>query len=350
MIGYVGTGSSFFECIRYCLQDKRELSEEKKQELSLRDSLQHKNRAEVLSYNKCFGNLKELTGQFVDVAKLSKRVEKPVFHFSLRLAPGETLTNNQLIEVGRECAKEFGVADNQYICVLHKDTNEQHIHIVANRVGYNSKVANDSNSYKRMAALCRKLEKQYKLQEVLSPRAFLSPKDRLLPRQDQRKEKLKADIRQTLEKVHSYAEFEQRMQVLGYKLIKGRGISFIDDKKVKVKGSEVGFSLAKIGKILALKQELATKQTEQKIYESAIRHDTTKQQTLSPAQRMLRETQWAAHIEHSPIVPVIKELSSLLEQLLQPVDTSNYLPYELTEEGIKRRKKKQKSQNRGMNH
>lgn len=341
MIGYVGTGSSFFECIRYCLQDKKELSEEKKQELSLKDSLQHKNRAEVLSYNKCFGNLKELSGQFIDVAKLSKRVEKPVFHFSLRLAPGETLTKNQLTEVGRECAKEFGVADNQYICVLHKDTNEQHIHIVANRVGYNSKVASDSNSYKRMAALCRKLEKQYKLQEVLSPRAFLSPKDRLLPRQDKRKEKLKTDIRQTLEKVHNYAEFEQRMQALGYKLVKGRGISFIDDKKVKVKGSEVGFSLAKIEKVLALKQELTTKQAEQKIYEAAIRH--IRQPTLSPAQRMFRETQQTAHIEHSPIVPVIKELSSLLEQLLQPVDTSNYLPYELTEEGIKRRKKKQKS-------
>lgn len=340
MIGYVGTGSSFFECIRYCLQDKKELSEEKKQELSLKDNLKHQNRAEVLSYNKCFGNLKELSGQFIDVAKLSKRVEKPVFHFSLRLAPGETLTKNQLIEVGRECAKEFGVADNQYICVLHKDTNEQHIHIVANRVGYNSKVASDSNSYKRMAALCRKLEKQYKLQEVLSPRAFLSPKDRLLPRQDQRKEKLKTDIRQTLEKVCSYSEFEQRMQSLGYKLIKGRGISFIDDKKVKVKGSEVGFALAKIERILTLKQELAV---EQKIYEAAIRRDTTQQQTLSPAQRMLRETQWKAHIEHSPIVRVIKELSSLLELLLQPVDTSNYLPYELTEEGIKRRKKKQKS-------
>ncbi|MNT42555.1 hypothetical protein D3C72_1789790 [compost metagenome] len=34
-----------------------------------------------------------------------------------------------------------------------------------------------------MAELCRSLEKKYGLQEVLSPRAFLSPKERLLPRQ-----------------------------------------------------------------------------------------------------------------------------------------------------------------------
>jgi DNA-binding transcriptional MerR regulator len=38
--------------------------------------------------------------------------------------------------------------------------------------------------------------------------------------------------------------------------LKGRGISFIDDKKVKVKGSEVGFSLAKIEKVLELKGQL----------------------------------------------------------------------------------------------
>ncbi|MEC5143184.1 hypothetical protein UNH65_05895 [Chitinophaga sp. 180180018-2] len=30
MIGCVGTGSPFFECIRYCLQDKKELSEKRR--------------------------------------------------------------------------------------------------------------------------------------------------------------------------------------------------------------------------------------------------------------------------------------------------------------------------------
>lgn len=42
-----------------------------------------------------------------------------------------------------------------------------------------------------MAELCRRLEKKYGLQEVLSLRVFLSLKDRLLPRHDNRKEKLK---------------------------------------------------------------------------------------------------------------------------------------------------------------
>jgi len=261
MIGHVSIGRSFYHCISYCLEDKRELSQEKKLALAMQDRLQHKDRAEVLEYNKCFGNKYELTQQFKDVRRLSRRVEKPMLHLTLRLAPEDTLTKEQLRELGRECAKEFGIADNQYICVLHKDTKEQHIHIAANRVGFDGKVANDSNSYKRMAELCRRLEKKYDLQEVLSPRAFLSPKDRLLPRHDNRKEKLKVNIQQTLKYAGSYLEFERQMKDLGYKVLKGRGISFIDDKKVKIKGSEVGFSLAKIEKILRQKQQLAIKNT-----------------------------------------------------------------------------------------
>ena len=259
MIGHVSIGSSFYHCISYCLEDKRELSEEKKLAFTMQDHLQHKDRAEVLEYNKCFGNKYELTEQFKDVRRLSRRVEKPMLHLTLRLAPEDTLTKEQLREVGRECAKEFGIADHQYICVLHKDTKEQHIHIAANRVGFDGKVANDSNSYKRMAELCRRLEKKYGLQEVLSPRVFLSPKDRLLPRRDNRKEKLKADIHKTLRSASSYLIFERQMRDLGYKVLKGRGISFIDNKKVKIKGSEVGFSLIKIEKILHQKQQYPKK-------------------------------------------------------------------------------------------
>ncbi|HVI48030.1 MAG TPA: relaxase/mobilization nuclease domain-containing protein [Chitinophaga sp.] len=344
MIGYVGTGGSFFECIRYCLQDKKELTEEQKQNLAFKNNLQHKNRAEILEYNKCFGNIKELSRQFIDVAKLSKRVEKPVFHFALRLAPGETLTDTQLAEIGRECVKDFGVADNQYICVLHKDTNEQHIHVVANRVDFNGKVASDSNSYKRMAALCRKLEKQYDLRQVLSPRPFLSAEERLLPRYDLRREQLKTDIRRTLEQVHNYQQFEQRMAQLGYKLIKGRGISFIDSKKVKIKGSEVGFSLAKIEQILQLKQELDSAQEKQKKYELAVRQEIAKMPSYTPAQKLIRRTREKALMSQSLFTKIIQELIKLLSVLLKPEYTSNHMPFELTQAGFKKRKEKNRPQ------
>lgn len=225
----------------------------------------------------------------------------------------------------------YCLEDNQYICVLHKDTKEQHIHIAANRIGFNGKAASDSNSYKRMASLCRSLEKQYQLKEVLSPRAFLSPKDRLLPRHDQRKEKLKEDIRQTLEKVTLYSAFEKQMTVLGYKVIKGRGISFIDDKKVKIKGSEVGFSLAKIEKILNLKQQLEIKKaTQHQKQPDGNRPSIT--HSKAPLLHSARQ-----HVEETAVEIIEKQLSGLLYQLLRPEYEADHVNPELIKEAKPKR-------------
>lgn len=321
MIGFIGKGSSFYELIRYVLEDKKELSAKQKLERSELDQVQHKERAEVLEYHLCGGEKNKLAEQFIDVMRLSKRVEKPVLHISLRLAPGEVLTKNQLIEMGRECAKEFGIADHQYICVLHKDTREQHIHIAANRVGFDGKVASDSKSYQRMAALCRRLEKQYQLQEVLSPRKFLSSQDRLLPRHDSRKENLRTDIRRTLEKVNTYTGFEQQMEALGYKVIRGRGISFIDDKKVKIKGSEVGFSLATIEKVLSLKEQLTERLT-------------------PPPYASVRPGDYAISTADRETGRLQQELAGLLQQFLKPGNNAGQIDYGPYQPHRKKKKKK----------
>jgi hypothetical protein len=340
MIGYVGTGASFYECIRYCLEDKNNLSDEQKILKSLKDQLQHKDRAEVLEYNKCFGNLGELTNQFLDVAKLSIRVEKPVFHFSLRPAPGDTVSREHLIEMGKECAKQFGVADNQYLIILHKDTAEPHIHIVANRVGFDGKVAKDNHSYRKMDGLCRQLEKQFQLKEVLSARRFLPEELRHLPRLDSRKEKLKTDIRDTLQQVKTFQLFEEKMKSLGYNVLKGRGISFIDEKKVKIKGSEVGFSLSKIERILHLKQELSIKQEKQKLREIAIQRDIDNH-AHTPVQRLLIKTAHSDRQEDFEVLELVKQLDKLLNDLLKPENVDQSINPEFLKEA-KRKRKRQK--------
>jgi hypothetical protein len=251
MIGKITTGESFYHCLSYCLQDKKGLSEQQKILLSVKENVQHKDRAEVLFYNKCFGNARELANQFTDVGKLSRRVEKPVLHIMLSLAPGEQLSKHKLEEIGRACAEAFKIDQNQYVCILHKDSRLQHIHIVANRVGYDGRAATLSNNYRRIANFCREMEKKHDLTQVLNPRVFQAQVEQRIPRQDARKVKFKSDIKRTLTGCLSYSEFEQKMKSLGYEVLKGRGVSFIDQKKVKVKGSEVGFSLMTIEKIIS---------------------------------------------------------------------------------------------------
>lgn len=244
MIGKIMIGKSFRGCLLYCLHDKQQ-----KQETAVM-----KDRAEVLVYSKCYGSDKELIQQFHEVRLLNQKVTKPVLHITLSLTPSEQLGKDKLMEIVEGCAKDLGFQNNQYIAVGHRDTSHQHLHIVANRIGFDGRTVSDSNSYKKVALFCRKIELQYDLKPVLSPRRYLPSEQRQLPRQDGRKEQLREHIIQSLITSNSYSQFEEKMKALGYQVLKGRGISFLDDKGVKVKGSEVGYSLLRIEQMLQQKQ------------------------------------------------------------------------------------------------
>jgi hypothetical protein len=221
------------------------------------EDLLHKNsRAEVLCYNQVFGDQRELIKQFNEVRKLNEKVSKPVLHITLSLAPGERLSKGKLEEVVRDCSTSLQFSNNQFIAIMHNDTNHQHVHIVANRIGFDGKTVSDSNNYKRMADFCRSMEEKHQLKKVLNPSRYLQKEERHLQRQDNRKQQLKDDIKSCLRVSNTYMEFEQKMRGLKYDVIKGRGIAFRDAKKVYTKGSEVGFSLANIEKTLALKHDV----------------------------------------------------------------------------------------------
>ncbi len=233
----------------YCLNDKRK---------QYPDEVIFKNRTEIIAFNQCNGTAHELIRQFNQLRELNPNLSKPVLHISLSLTPGEQLSKDKLIEVAEQFAKDFGFANNQYVSVLHKDTAHQHMHIVANRIGFDKKTVSDSNSYKKVAIFCRAMELKYNLKQVLSPRKYLSQEQRLLPRSDERKKALALAIRNAIYNSKNFDQFIRIMQSKGYKVIKGRGISFIDNKKVKMKGSEVGYSLQKIEQRLEFQHRLKT--------------------------------------------------------------------------------------------
>jgi hypothetical protein len=245
MIGKVMIGKGFSGCISYCLSDKK-----------IKAGLENEtrpimNRAEVLIYNQCFGDRKSLTSQFTDVRKLNLKQSRPVLHLTLSFAPGEQIDRPQLLEIIEDCASDFGFEDNQYISVQHHDTGHQHIHIVANRINLDGKTnVSDSNNFKKIADFCRKTELKYGLVQVVSPRRFLSMEQKLIPRNDERKQKLKAVLKEALVGCKSMEDYCKKVEALGIQVIKERGISFKDIKGVKVKGSEIGLSLQVIQKQL----------------------------------------------------------------------------------------------------
>ncbi|RZJ98700.1 MAG: relaxase, partial [Flavobacterium sp.] len=94
MIGKITIGKSFKGCIAYCLNDKTQ----QKNEQVIKD------RSEVLMFNKCFGNEKELVQQFYEVKQLNNKLAKPVLHITLSLSPGENLSKDKLMEMSEHCA------------------------------------------------------------------------------------------------------------------------------------------------------------------------------------------------------------------------------------------------------
>jgi Relaxase/Mobilisation nuclease domain len=243
MIGKIMIGKSFRGCISYCLEDKPE---------KIATGQAVKDRAKVLTYNLCFGDKLELIKQFNEVRNLNPKLSKPVMHVTLSLAPGEQLDKGKLCSMVEDCAKELGFDKNQFIAVTHNDTSHQHLHIVVNRVGFDGKTLSDSNNYKKIANYCRKMEQKYDLKQVLNPKRFLPQELQHINRLDSRKEKLRLHIRNCLSTSKNYSEFEQQIKSYGYQVIKARGIAFVDQQKVRTKGSEVGYSLATIEKILAM--------------------------------------------------------------------------------------------------
>jgi hypothetical protein len=121
-----------------------------------------------------------------------------------------------------ECGKQLGFENNQYIAIHHIDTDDQHIHIVANRVGFDGKTVKDSHNYQKIASYCRKMELKYELKQVLSPRRFLAKELRQILRHDVRKERLKHDIKECPTTSKNHGEFEHKIKQKGYEIFKAR--------------------------------------------------------------------------------------------------------------------------------
>ena len=259
MIGKIATGKSFRGCINYLHEGRLQPSkQQQKQEAE-------KKQAQVIAYNQCFGDKKQLIKQFNEVRQINLKLSKPVFHATLSFAHGDChiLSNLDKADIANELAKAFRFENNQYVAIAHGDTEHEHLHIVANRIGYDGKTASDSNSYKRMAEFCRQMEKRYQLTQVLSPARFLNPKQkqeqRLLhtPITDNRKETLKQHLKAVIQSSKTIKEVKQQMERKGYQVELGRGIAFTDQQQVRFKGSQVGYALADIEKRLKQQQQQA---------------------------------------------------------------------------------------------
>lgn len=112
-----------------------------------------------------YNNVSDLTDEFKTVSSFRQDIKKPVFHAFLSLPKGDHLTDEQWQEIAKDYLKEMNIdiEKHQYICVRHKDTDKDHIHIVANRIGLDGSVWLGQHSAFNTIAACERLEVKHGL-------------------------------------------------------------------------------------------------------------------------------------------------------------------------------------------
>jgi hypothetical protein len=272
MIGRISFSDSYAETLGYCLHDKR-LSKEEREQVP-EEKLRHtQNRAEVLYYNQCCGDHKELSRQFREVQKLNYNIRKPVLHLALSWPPGEKVSKSQIVAMAKDCAKALDFERHQYVVILHKDTEHRHAHIVVNRIGSDNHTVTNQYMLRKVNAYCRATELQYGLTPTKAMRWYRRYDERQDPSEHHRVVRLKEQIRQVLKQAHDLDTFKKQMQGRGYRVYKtDRGISFKDRDRVLMAGFKADYSWKKIELELAWNQRVLQKRLEMKQSEDLRQH------------------------------------------------------------------------------
>jgi hypothetical protein len=105
---------------------------------ALKPGSHHRSDPKVIGGNMLGDSALELISEFDTSKQFRPDVQKPVWHNSLRLPAGESLTTEQWVRFADDYMRRMGFNDTHLRCyVLHDDMAGQHIHIIASRIDLN---------------------------------------------------------------------------------------------------------------------------------------------------------------------------------------------------------------------
>ncbi|EOM8340599.1 relaxase/mobilization nuclease domain-containing protein, partial [Salmonella enterica] len=101
---------------------------------ALKPGAHHKSDPIIIGGNMLGDSAFELIAEFDSTKHLRQDVAKSVWHNSLRLPNGESLTNEQWSSIADDYMKRMGFSDTHLRCYVLHDDEGQHIHIIASRI------------------------------------------------------------------------------------------------------------------------------------------------------------------------------------------------------------------------
>lgn len=217
-------GKGFAGCVRYVMNETCKLLEA---EGVLADSAE------------------SIIRSFVMQRSMRSEIAKPVGHIPISFAPEDSprMTNEFMLQLAKEYMQEMEIGNTQYIVVRHHNTDNDHLHIVYNRIDNDLKLISVNNDFKRNISVCKKLKDKYGL-------TYGKGKERVkrekLSNPDKAKYQIYDAVRATIVNCTDYATLENLLKPYGitmqFKLRRGtdeiQGVSF-SKSGCSFKGSRV---------------------------------------------------------------------------------------------------------------
>ena len=127
-------------------------------------ALNSEKRAEIIGGTIAGLNARQLAAEFGMVRRLRPDAKRAVWHCSLSLPPGDHLSSEKWDAVVSDFMKEMGFSESTpYIAVRHRDTDHDHIHIVASRINLNGELWHGKWEARTAIEATQKLEKSHGL-------------------------------------------------------------------------------------------------------------------------------------------------------------------------------------------
>ena len=214
---------------------------------------------ELISSNKCIGNSAQINSQMERNNALNDRCLKNTFHIKIRIAPQDKgkLNTQDWIDISNDYAKKIGFQENPFAVYIHEEkTENEHVHIVSSRIKSNNLAVSDSYTHYQNMDFCRDIEKKYKLRQVKRVLETVK-KQEIFVKDDKRIAPLEEKIASAIKQSDSFDDFVFHLKNMGIKTKKGRGIGFVDEKGVYIKGSDINrkYSLKGIEKLLSYEEQ-----------------------------------------------------------------------------------------------
>ncbi|MBS5978996.1 MAG: relaxase/mobilization nuclease domain-containing protein [Dysgonomonas mossii] len=94
-----------------------------------------------------------------------KEIKQPVGHIPISFSPKDKhrMTNDFMVQLAKEYMQEMGIKNTQYVIVRHHNTDNDHLHIVYNRIDNDLKLISVNHDYKRNIKTCKRLKDKYNL-------------------------------------------------------------------------------------------------------------------------------------------------------------------------------------------